>query len=127
MKLLRICFFIILAFLLTILDVAFFPQLGFRDAGIVSTLVLVTTLSLIGNDESFLSFSFAAVESLALFSSVHMLVMLFCFFVFPYLMRFIRMKYLPKPSPWTAPLYYLLANIVFYLALIVANKAWSLA
>lgn len=127
MKLLKYLSLIILALLLTFADASFFSSLSFRNASIVSTLSLVLIFAFLGNSRIFFIFTFSVVIFFSVFSSIPIWLIFLIFFIMPSIFLFLRKSHLPIPSIPFSIVFFVLADFLFELSLLLTSGEWNSA
>lgn len=116
----------VLAFLLTLLDVAFFSNLSVYGATIISTFLVAIIFSLDDKWENLVVFCSFSLLFYSIFSSVQVVVLFFVFYILPFMVHYLRKNYFRETSAIFSVAYFAPALAIFDLTLMISTKQWGI-
>jgi len=118
MKPIHYILIIFLALVLVLLDVSFFSMFSWEDSTIIISYAVAITFALGSNEKKLIIFTASLVLLFAFLSSIPIWADLLLFFFYPYLLFYLRTKYLPTPSILTSLSYFAVSAIIFQLTFV---------
>lgn len=125
MNLIKQLFLGLLAFFLVVLDTAFFSNLPFFGATIISSFVAMVVISLFVKLSDCYIFSSVATISMSIFSSVSVFSLLLVFFVIPSAIYYLRKYYIKDLNPLAAIPFFTGSFLIFDLILMMSSKEYG--
>jgi hypothetical protein len=125
MKFWRYLFLAILALVLVLLDVSFFSNFQIHDGFMLSSFVILIIFSIVDNDNSYLYFACCLIFSLVALSSLEPGLLIINFLILPMVLNWIRHKFFPKPTIYTAILYIFISTMIFNLTALTIGHDFS--
>ena len=124
MKWIKYTILILTPALLILLDTTFFSSLTIKNASIISVFQFLIIFSLIADTRNFLIFTTSSVFFFSVFSSLAPFLIFILLFILPSLILFLRKNHLPLPSVPIAIVFFILANFIFEIILLLYYKQW---
>jgi hypothetical protein len=117
---------IIVAFLLSFLDISFFSFLDIYGATVLSSFIFLIIFTIVDKTkQDYLVVSLALVLFFIVLSSLPLIPLLINFFLIPAIINYVRKYYLREPTLFASIGYFFIACFIFELTLLIYARAWN--